>query len=681
MCLLDLWRSKLGKLHISNLPGSVQSVIGGQSLVVIGNGMASYALCRWLTDELGPSRDRSITVFGDEPRPAYDRVNLTDFFAGKSAQDLELASREWYAERGIELRTGEQIVSIDRAAKHVLSTDGTRYAYDQLVLATGSRPFVPSIPGVDNDGVFVYRTIEDLQAIADWGRRAKSAAVLGGGLLGLEAAKALQEMSLVTHVVEMAPSLMPRQLDRDGGLALRHRIERLGVQIHLPKRTESIERHGDFLMVQFGPGDSLAVDMVVISAGIRPRDELAREAGLKVGVRGGIVVDDSLQTNDPSIFAIGECAAHKGIVYGLVGPCYQMAKVLADRLRGQDEWFTSGDRSARLKLLGVDVATFGEPLGEASGALVLSGKTETGSCRKLLIRDQRIVGALAVGDWPEASRVQAAVTERSRPWGWQLRRFQKTGVLWRDEVTQHVADWPPEALVCSCLRVTRSALTTACQQGCTTADELADATGASTVCGSCRPLLAQMIGQSEKSLEAIAGSRGLLVTSLAVLAVLGVFALVGPIEFSKSVVGAMSRIDFIWRDEFWKQVTGYTLIGITVLTLLLSLRKRWKRLRIGDYGFWRVAHAALGVASLLGVLVHTGLHMGSNLNFLLMSCFVGINLIGGLTGVVTSLESRASAATALVIRQWRPRITLLHILLFWPLPVLVAAHIFCVYYY
>ena len=653
-----------------------------KTLIVVGNGMTSQAFCRWLVEPSSTDRHpfTKIHVFGDEPRPAYDRVNLTDCFGSKSARELELAPLGWYEENGISLHTNRRVASIDASRKLIQTDDGEEFSYTTLVMATGSRPFVPPVPGVDLDGVFVYRTIEDIEGIKDYSKKSKTAAVLGGGLLGLEAAKALKDLGLITHVIEMAPGLMPRQLDRASSDVLQSRVERLGVKVHLTKRTEAIERHGDFLVIKFAGGDSVAVDMVVVSAGIRPRDELGREASWKIGRRGGFVVDDALQTSKPSIYAIGECVEHRGKLYGLVGPCYQMAKVLANRLRGDDEKFLGGDQSAKLKLLGVDVCTFGEPIGQAVSTSIISANVK-GASHKLLLRDRRIVGALSVGPWPEADRIRAAVADSYQPWGWQLRRFKKHGQLFADKVTDDVSQWPPSAVICSCLQVTRSDLTSACQQGCETVDALAASTGASTVCGSCKPLLARVVGKAEQVVEAVAGWRGLFVASVTVIAAVALMKLIGPIDYSDSVFGSRRQIDFIWRDDFWKKVSGYTLLGITVLSLLFSMRKRIKRIRWGQFGNWRMAHGILGAVTLVGVLTHTGLHWGSNLNFWLMFTFIGLNLLGAFTGLVTSLESRVTGGTALMLRQWRPRLTWLHILLFWPLPLLIAAHVFTIYYY
>ena len=273
-------------------------------LVVVGNGMVGWKFCDRLTSSDTAGRYR-LTVFGDEPRAAYDRVRLTTYFEHRSAEELSLASREWYEERSIELRTSERITRIDRVAKRIETDRGESIEYDELVLATGSSPFVPKIPGVDLPGVFVYRTIEDLDAILAYAGDAKSCAVLGGGLLGLEAARAVQECGLETHIVELAPRLMPRQLDDTGARLLRHAIEDLGVSVHLNRASAAITGEREVTGLRFSDDTELSVDMVVISAGIRPRDDLGRQAELSIGERGGIVVDDHLQTSDTAISAIG----------------------------------------------------------------------------------------------------------------------------------------------------------------------------------------------------------------------------------------------------------------------------------------------------------------------------------------------------------------------------------------
>ena len=651
-----------------------------QNLIVVGNGMTSQSFCRWLTD-CPETRDRySITVFGEEPHLAYDRVHLTSLFGEKSALDLQLAPEGWYSDRGISIHVGETVTSVDRSHCVVSTSKGRKFEYDKLVLAVGSRPFVPPVDGVDLPGVFVYRTIDDVREISSYGNGCDSAAVMGGGLLGLEAAKALHDLQVVPHVVEMAPTLMPRQLDRRSAHVLKTRVERMGVKVHLTKRTKAIEKHGDFLIVKFDTGESLSVKMVVISAGVRPRDDLARSMGLKIGARGGIEVDDHLQTSDPNIFSIGECVIHRGVVYGLVGPCFEMAKVLAERFQGIESTFESGDRSAQLKLLGVDVVAFGEPIGDSPDTTAVTAPAAAG-CRTVLLRNKRIVGAIGVGKWPEAPRIRAAISSNKRLRSWEINRFLKTGQFWHEATSNDVANWPPAAVVCSCKSVTLSELTTACQNGCRSIEQLRDRTGASSVCGSCRPLLATLVGNADSALEQVAGWRGLLIASSVAIAVVVSLWLTGPVDFASSVASSRREIDYFWRDDFWKQLTGYVLLAITLVTLLLSIRKRVNRFSLGQFATWRMIHAYLGCLTLIGVLAHTGWHMGHNLNRWLMTCFLGVNLVGAVTGIVSSLESRASGGAAIAIRQWKPRFAFMHILFFWPLPLLIAAHVFSIYFY
>src|SRR5439155_133815 len=350
-----------------------------RTVVVVGNGMVGHRFCeRLATHDRG--RRLRIVCFGEERRAAYDRVHLTAYMSGKNADALVVADAAWYASCGITLHLGERVIEIDRTARTVVSSAGRRVAYDALVLATGSAPFVPAIPGVETPGVFVYRTIEDLDAIRAWSARARRAAVIGGGLLGLEAAKAVHDLSLEVHVVEFAPRLMPRQVDTAGGEVLRRKIAALGVHVHTGMQTQAILGTDAVTGLRFAAGDDLVVDMVVVSAGIRPRDELARTAGLEVGPRGGIVVDAQLRTSDPDVFCIGESALAGGMIYGLVGPGYEMAEVAARRLCGdEDASFAGADLSTKLKLMGVDVASFGDAFAdEAAGGAKACTKAGTG---------------------------------------------------------------------------------------------------------------------------------------------------------------------------------------------------------------------------------------------------------------------------------------------------------------
>ncbi|HEY0945204.1 MAG TPA: FAD-dependent oxidoreductase [Opitutaceae bacterium] len=641
-------------------------------LVIVGNGMVGWKLCQALVAR-GRHLHWQITALGAEPRPAYDRVRLTDFFSGKRPDELLLAPRFWYERNRITLRTGAPVLRIDRENRCVELANGESLPYDRLVLATGSRPFVPPLRGAGRDGVFVYRTIEDLEAIRACARVSRRAAVLGGGLLGLEAAKALLDLGLEVTVLERGPGLMARQLTPDAAALLRAKIEALGVRVCPGRDTVAVEAgEATALRVACADGEAFEVDLFVIAAGIVPNDELARACGLPVGKRGGIEVDDTLSTVDLRIHAIGECAVHRGMVYGLAAPGYLMAEVLAERLSGALRSFSGAPLSARLKLLGVDVASFGES--QDDGESIVHRTPET--YRELIFRRGRLVGGLSVGPYPEAARLQDAVERRQYVWPWKRRRYASSGRLWPEEAAVDVSQWPPSAVVCNCTGVTRGQLSAACRSGCTSVEALASATGASTVCGSCRPLLGNLVGVDAAPAAAV-GVKQLLAACALVVAVVAFLATAVPPLVGQSLQFRRPW-EFLLLDPSWRQVTGFSVLGCAVLSLVLSLRKRIARITWGDFAWWRLAHVTLGILGLVTLVAHTGLRLGSNFNRVLMVDFLGLTLLGACAGAVTALERRLDPRAA---RRLRSFWTWAHVLLVWPLPVLVGFHILAAYYF
>ncbi len=334
-------------------------------VVVIGNGMVGHHF----VEQIMHDGNYSVTVIGAETRPAYDRVHLSDIFGGSSYQDLALATREAYDAAGIQSIFGEAVTAIDRNHKTVTTALGRSFPYDKLIIATGSYPFVPPVPGHDHKHCFVYRTIDDLGNIRAAAKQSKRGVVVGGGLLGLEAANALRNLGLETHVVQFSPQLMDAQTDPEGAAILRNKIEELGIVVHTSKNTlKIVDKKNGSLEMQFADEGTLNTDMIVFSAGVRPDDQLARDAGLNVGERGGIVIDYHCRTSDTDIFAIGECALWGGKLFGLVAPGYQMAKVAADALKGGELCFNGADMSTKLKLLGVDVGSIGDAHGRTPGS-------------------------------------------------------------------------------------------------------------------------------------------------------------------------------------------------------------------------------------------------------------------------------------------------------------------------
>ncbi|MBE3011301.1 nitrite reductase large subunit [Microbispora sp. NEAU-D428] len=450
-------------------------------LVVVGHGPTAHRLIETLA---GRGFDGTVTVFGEEPRPAYDRVALTSYLSGKSVEDLTYPVPD-----GVRLRTGVRVTAIDRANRTVSTDAGDSEPYDVLVLATGSAPFVPPVPGRDLPGCFVYRTIDDLDAIRDASRDARAGVVIGGGLLGLEAADALRGLGLDTHVIEMSGWLMPRQVDEGGGSVLRGHIEGLGLTIHTGAGVRSIEAGPDGRVTSLVKPDGEAIDaqVVVFSAGIRPRDELARACGLEVGERGGIVVDEGMRTSDERIYAIGECALAGGMVYGLVGPCNTQAEVAAERILDGSAAFTGADMSTKLKLLGVEVAQFGA----MSGALDVTYMDPVGGVyKRLFISDDAttLLGGICVGD--------ASPYNALRPFVGKPLPGAPSDLLFAGAGKASV-DLPDDAQVCSCNNVTKGRICAAiADKGLTDVQGIKDCTRAGTTCGSCVPMLKQILVKS-----------------------------------------------------------------------------------------------------------------------------------------------------------------------------------------
>lgn len=464
------------------------------TLVVIGNGMVGQHFLANLV--LSPMKDEyHIVTFCEEPRPAYDRVHLSEFFSGKTAEDLSLVDPGFFEQHGITLHLGDKAVSIDRASKTVMSARGIEIAYDKLVLATGSYPFVPPVPGHDRPQCLVYRTIEDLVAMQAAAQSGKVGVVVGGGLLGLEAAKALTDLGLKTHVVEFAPRLMAVQLDEAGGALLRRKIEDLGVTVHTNKNT-SLITDGEHCVNKmcFADGTELETDLVLFSAGIRPRDELARLCGLDMGARGGISINNQCQTSDADIYAIGECALWNGMIYGLVAPGYAMARTVIAHLAGKYASFMGADMSTKLKLMGVDVASIGDAHAKSQGALVYSYQNDDSGIYKRLVVSQDkqfLLGAVLVGDASSYGTLLQYCLN-----GIELPENPETLILpaSADAPVALGADaLPGSAQICSCFDISKEAICQAVSAGCTTVDQLKAETKAATGCGGCASLVKSVL--------------------------------------------------------------------------------------------------------------------------------------------------------------------------------------------
>ncbi len=470
------------------------------TIIVVGNGMVGYKFCEKL---VARSADFNIIVFGEEPRHAYDRVHLSEYFNGKSADDLSLSTFSWYQEHDITLHLGDPIQDINRTAKTVHSLSGITFQYDFLVLATGSSAFVPDIPGVEKEGVFVYRTIEDLELMKAYAPKVKTGAVMGGGLLGLEAAKALMDLGVAeTHVIEFAPRLMPRQIDSAGSAMLQSKLKELGLSIHLNKSTAYIGGGHKIENLHFTDESVLAIDMLVISAGIRPRDELAKLCGLQTGIRGGIVVNEKMQTSDSCVFAIGECALYEGMIYGLVAPGYEMADIVVNQLTAGSKLFYGYDMSTKLKLIGVDVASFGDAfVTEPDCRTIVFEDTHKGIYKRINISTdgKQLLGGILIGDADAYNMLLQTVNNKIvlPPNPEDLILGARGGA---ESEGTGVMSLPDDALICSCEAVNKAAIcSTVSDLGITTIEGMKKCTKAGTGCGGCVPLVKDLIAGTMKA--------------------------------------------------------------------------------------------------------------------------------------------------------------------------------------
>ncbi|PRD48976.1 nitrite reductase large subunit NirB [Sphingobacterium haloxyli] len=468
-------------------------------VVIIGNGMVGHRFCEKISNKKG---DFKLIVFGEEPIRAYDRVHLTDYLGKKTLDDLFMSENRWYKENNIDLHLGDPIKKIDTTKKRVFSIKGLSIDYDYLVFATGSSAFVPPIPGVEKEGVFLYRNINDLDLIREYTSKATKGAVIGGGLLGLEAAKALVDLGINdTAVVEFAPRLMPRQIDELASNTLQTKLKSLGLTCLLQKSTDHIVGDRKIEGLSFADETQLEADILIISAGIKPRDELAKAAGLTIGSRGGIVVDEHMRTSDPAIFAVGECALYEEMIYGLVAPGYEMAETAAATIAGEQKVFSGFDMSTKLKLMGVDVASFGDPfISEPYAYTILLEDKNKGIYKRLNISTdgKRLLGGILVGEASSYNMLLQTVNNNM-----PLPEHPETLLLGETSSGKSSSSGlealPDNALICSCEGVTKATICDAVtQQNCEDVDSVRKCTKAGSGCGGCVPMIKDLVTYTMK---------------------------------------------------------------------------------------------------------------------------------------------------------------------------------------
>ena len=624
---------------------------------------------------------RNLVIYGDEPWEPYNRVQLSSLLAG----DIRIP------DLGIELKKSKNphikqfhncaITSINRKLRYVTDSNGRRQAYSRLILATGSSPHIPSIPGTDLQRVYTFRNLNDAQQLLARRIHSRRTIVLGGGLLGIETARAMQKNGTEVYIIEHGLHLMQKQLDVTASNLLREHLLSINVQVFLSCGIKKIigNNMGSVNSVLLFHGNEkpreINCDTIIISAGIRPNKKIALDCGLHVG--NGIKVNDAMQTNDPMVYAVGECAEHRGQVYGLIAPGLDQASVAIDNILSGKSSYLGSTNGVNLKVLDKNIFSVGQDVNHIEphmDKVYIYENQNKNIYRKLILRNRKITGCVAFGPWAETNHIHECITQKRIIWPWNLLRFRKTGLLWVEQDNNSVINWPGNSIVCNCKHVTCTELKQAALT-CNNIEQITRCTGASSICGTCKPLVSQFIGKTVIA-EPLKGKKLLIFTALATL-ITGLLILFIPhVAYSQSV--QTFRLDVLWIDSFYKQISGFSLLGLITIGLSVSLRKRLSKVSFGSFSSWRNFHTIMGLAALAILLIHTGLHLGSNLNFLLLLNFIILALLGSFAAIIVTLEDRLKPFLAKKIRN---TLNIAHIVLFWPVPVLLGFHITSVYYF
>jgi nitrite reductase (NADH) large subunit len=461
-----------------------------KKLVMIGNGMAGVRTIEEIL-KIAPEQFE-ITIFGKEPYPNYNRIKLSNILQGDTNfEDIIINSLDWYEENRIQLYTGETVVKIDRETKQVITESGLAAAYDELIIATGSESFILPIPGADKEGVTGFRNINDCEMMIKQSRQFKKAVVIGGGLLGLEAARGLLNLGMEVNVVHLMPDLMERQLDSVASAMLKKELEAQGMNFLMEKQTVEILGDEHVTGLRFKDGTEIQADLVVMAIGIKSNTAVAKNSG--IDVNRGIVVNDFMETQTANVYAVGECAEHREIVYGLVAPLYEQAKVLASKICGKETAPYEGSiTGTQLKVAGVDLFSAGEIFEDNTTKTIKVHNEFDGVYKKILIRDNRVVGAVLYGDTNDSTKLFRMLTKKEDVSGMTSISILQSQDGASD--SNDVASMPDDELICGCNGVTKGSIVEAIQsQGLTTLDQVSQCTNAGRSCGRCKPMVAKIL--------------------------------------------------------------------------------------------------------------------------------------------------------------------------------------------
>jgi len=651
-------------------------------IVIIGSGPVGIRLLQTLVKQ---DQKVSAVIYGNEPWEPYNRVQLSTFLAGELDWLGLVKDQKIPESASITTRFNCPVTEINRFSKYIVDDKGHKQYYSKLIIATGSSPHVPQIRGIELEGIYNFRDFDDVQHLLARRIRSRRTVIIGGGVLGLEAARAMRRANTEVVIIDHNNKLMNSQLDEASSSILKSHVTSLGIDVHLNSSVKIIKGQTHVTAVLLRSGIEIECDTIVLATGIRPNIDLARRAGIVVGR--GIKVNDQLQTSDENIYAVGECAEHRKIVYGLVAPGYEQARVVVhsllgkrnDSILGRPVNYRGSIASTTLKVVGIDVFSMGDVHAEESKGLIthyVYQDNDKGIYRKLIIKRRRLIGAISIGKWDQIGRIQESVTNRRFIWPLQLRKFGRIGEIDSESFSDDIGSWPASTQICNCTGVTRGELSKAFAQGNCSVDSLAACTGASLVCGSCKPKLAQFVG-SAPIIDPDKRYISLLSFSITALLLTALFIFIKNITYNPSV-DVIWQWDKLWRENIAKQITGYTAIGVMFIAALISLRKRIKAIKWFEYANWRLAHVILSVIATIALVLHSGMRFGSNLNFYLMATMISLIGLGTFASLTIGIQHKLDHVTAKTLRE---KFLWAHIFLLWPLPVFLGFHIFKSYYY
>ncbi len=636
--------------------------------MIIGAGPTGVKAAKEL---LKKSDDIAVKVFNGESTRPYNRAQLSYYLAGDLPLD-DLNNSLQDRDGRLQLFEGCRIEEVRVADKVVVDQQGQTHSYEELIIATGSTVSAPAIAGNDKSGVYCFRSLSDAQMLIKRRQENQNIFVIGSGPLGIETALAMKTLSNKVYL-QVRSSLFASELDDSAKGILADYIRSNGVEIVDDALVERIQGNGKVSAVTLTNGEELAVDTVVMCTGVSPFKELASSAGIDVGR--GILVDDFMRTNCPNVYAVGECAEHKGVSHGLISPGYEQAEVCVNHIVDEAKPFSGKRGELQFKFRNFSSQVLGDVTESDERQVFVYKNTLKNVYRKLVFNGRRLVGAVIIGEWTEAGRVASLINGKNRLARGSQKLFLKGGNLWNEQ-TLSILDQPEDYVVCLCKSVTRGEISACMEKGHRTLNALGEELDAGVTCGSCQPLLSNMINEPVPNLI-MRHYKQIFWASIVSVIVIALTFFAPKLPFDRSVQFAF-QFEKIWYGSVYKQLTGYILLGLVFLAGALSARKRWKRLKIGNLDNWRYAHTILGLVALVALIVHTGFRLGENLSFVLMVVFLLATLTGSLVGV---FMSRNHHWTDLKLTQYRAWWSRVHYSLLWLLPALLGFHILSSYYF